>query len=291
LFKIGKYKKAAEISERALALDPYNPWSLLYRSDAYLRLGDTEKAMTGYEESARNEKVADRARKGILHCLEISKDWERILGCVAQWDLPFFDSVSCKVNALTNLHRFDEAIALCNDWLQKFPDNKQALWLLVNIQIESDGLDTVLSQYERLAKIPSRPPIYGEIYASLCRKTGHSDKALTQYEKMERTTQDMKISRQKAFTLAKTGHETEAIPLLEELLRLSPTDQYLHTSYTSANNRINTPKRIVDFYRELIKLFPDEMTLLGRVKKIQKSLDSTTGPSASQPATSTPEKI
>jgi tetratricopeptide (TPR) repeat protein len=273
LMKSKKYKRAAEVAERSLALDPHNPYSLLFRSDAYFHLGDAEKALTGYEESVRNPKVADRARKGILDCLFRIGEWERILSLVAQWGLSESDSVSYRIKALTNLQRSEEAVLLCDEWLKNSPDNKQALWLLVNIEVDRDGLEPVRCKYERLAKIPSKPPIYGEIYAFLCRKAGMVDKALTQYAKMEHKTQDQSITRQKAFALAKSGHEHEAIPLLEEFLRLDPTNIYLHNSYTGANNRINTLERVWKFYHELIGRFPDEKTLLGRVKKVQKILE------------------
>lgn len=271
----GKYKTAAVLADRALALEPQNPYSLILRSDAYLHLGAVDKALTGYEEATRYFKVVNRARKGILECLTALKEWQRVLSCIAQWDLPHSDTINYRIKALSNLKQTDEAIALCEEWIQQSPSNKQALWLLVQLEIVRDGLEQVVCKYERIAKIPSKAPVYGEIYASLCRKTGRVDKALIQYEKLERKGQDLSISRQKAFTLAKTGHEQEAIPLLEELLRFNPTDIFLHRSYTSANNRIKTPERILKFYHELLCLFPEEKTLLGRIKKIKNKVENT----------------
>ncbi len=274
LLRGGKHKTAAELADRALALEPLNPYSLLLRSDAYLHLGFVDKALTGYEEATRYFKVVNRARKGILECLTALKEWQRVLSCIAQWDLPQSDTIHYRIKALTHLQQTDEAIALCEEWILQFPSNKQVLWLLVQLEIARDGLEQVMCKYERIAKIPSKAPIYGEIYASLCRKNGKIDKALTQYEKLERKGQNLSISRQKAFTLAKTGHELEAIPLLEELLRFNPTDMFLHRSYTSANNRIKSPQRILKFYHELLSLFPNEKTLMGRIKKIQKQLEN-----------------
>lgn len=290
LIRCGKYKSAADIADRALALEPQNPYSLVLRSDAYFHLRSIDKAMTGYDEATRHLKVVNRARKGILECLVVLCEWQRILSCIAQWDLPQSDTIQYKINALSNLQQIHEAIDLCEEWLQQSPSNKQALWLLVKLEITRDGLEQVRSKYERIAKIPSKAPIYGEIYASLCRKTGKADKALTQYERMERKGQDLSISRQKAFTLAKTGHEQEAIPLLEELLRINPTDIYLHRSYTSANKRSNTPERVWKFYNELLSLFPNEKTLLGRIKKIQKQLENPEKADTSQSAHNPLEK-
>jgi tetratricopeptide (TPR) repeat protein len=290
LMRSEKYKRAAEIAERALALDSHNPYSLLFRSDAYFHLGDIEKALTGYEESVRNSKVVDRARKGILDCLVMIKEWERILSFTAQWDLPQSDAFSYKIKALANLQRSEEAIVLCSEWLKMSPDNKQALWLLVNIEIDRDGLESVRHKYEQIAKIPSKPPIYGEIYASLCRKAGKVDKALVQYEKLERKSSDLSITRQKAFALAKSGHEHEAVPLLEELLRLDPTNLYLHASYMGANKRLKTLERVWKFYHELISSFPDEKTLLGRVRKVQKLLEKTGVPKMAEYAEKSQEK-
>lgn len=284
--RCGKHKIAADIADRALALEPQNPYSLILRSDAYFHLRSIDKAMTGYEEATRYFKVVNRARKGILECLVVLCEWQRILSCIAQWDLPQSDTIQYKINALTNLQQIDDAIVLCEEWLRQSPSTKQALWLLVKLEIARDGLEQVRFKYERIAKIPSKAPIYGEIYASLCRKAGKADKALTQYEIMERKGQDLSISRQKAFTLAKTGHEQVAIPLLEELLRINPADIYLHRSYASANKRIDTLERAWKFYNELLSLFPNEKTLFGRIKKIQKQLETPVKNSSSQSAQS-----
>lgn len=167
LMKSEKYKRAAEVAERSLTLDPHNPYSLLFRSDAYFHLGDDEKALTGYEESVRNPKVADRAHKGIFDCLVRMGEWERILSLIAQWGMSESDSVPYRIKALTNLQRSEEAILLCDEWLKKSPDNRQALWLLVNIEVDRDGLEPVRCKYERLAKIPSNPQ-YMVKFTHLC---------------------------------------------------------------------------------------------------------------------------
>ena len=51
-----------------------------------------------------------------------------------------------------------------------------------------DGLETVRLKYERLAKIPSKPPVYGEIH--IFAKIGKIDKAVNQYQKLQTKTQD-----------------------------------------------------------------------------------------------------
>jgi hypothetical protein len=230
--------------------------------------------LSGYEEALNDydEKMAGRAQKGILDCLLHTGNWNRILDYLSQWSLPAEESYRYRIRALTGLKRTDEAFTLCNDWLRSSPGNIKALWFLVDLEILQNGLESTLSKYERLAKIPSKPPIYGEIYASLCKKTGKVDKAVSQYQKLQTRTSDPRILRNKAYTLAKSGHELDAIPLLEELLRAAPTDVYLHKSYASACSRINNLQRAQNFYHELLNLNPDEKSLYGRIKKIQNQL-------------------
>lgn len=274
LIHAGNYKTAIGISEKALCEQPSNPYLLLSRSDALLNMGDAAKALTGYEEISFNVKMTARARKGILECLFKLKEWDKILDYAAQWDLPDSDSYSFRIQALKELNRPEEAFSLCNKWLLASPDNRAALRLLIGLEISRDGLEATCLKYERLAKIPSKPPVYGEIYAYLCKKTGKFDKAVNQYQKLENKTQNPMNIRNRAFALAKSGLELQAIPLLEELLRVSPEDIYLNSSYEGACNRSNNLERAWKFYHELISLHPDNMKLLGRVKKIQKKLET-----------------
>lgn len=269
----GNFKSALEILEKALSIDPHNLWSLLYCSDIRLKSGDAKNALNGYEEVLRDEKLATRAQKGILECLVHLREWYRILDYVLQWNIAPIENYRFRIQALVGLSRTEEAFSLCNEWLQSSPDNKAALWLLVKLEIARDGLETVCLKYERLAKIPSKPPVYGEIYAYLCKKTGRMDKAIGQYQKLQTRIQNPGILRKKAFALAKSGHELEAIPLLEELLRESPADKYLHASYSAACNRISNLERAWKFYHELFSLNPDDMRLLGRIKNIKNQLE------------------
>ncbi len=277
LMRQGSYSAAVEICNKALTLQPENSFALLFRSDALLHLNEFSKALTGYEEALRDHKVADRARVGILNCLVQLKEWERALSVLAQGNSADQEMFSFKVKALVGLNRNDEAMKICQEWLKVSPDNKAALWHMVNLEVAVSGLEAVRIKYEKLAKIPSRPPVYGEIYASLCRKAGKMDKAIGQYEKLEAKTTEPSVMRQKAFALAKSGHELEAIPILEELLRVDPNNLYLHSSYQGACRRSSNLERAWRFYHELYTLHPDNKSLIGRTKKIQKELEAASG--------------
>ncbi len=279
LINAGNIKEATEILKKALSIDPESPWTLFFYSEAKQKSGDIAEALIGYEELVGNEKLARRAQRGALECLIHLKEWNRALDCISQWNLPPQESCRFQIQALTGLNRTDEAFSLCNLWLQTSPDNKAALWLLVMLEISRYGLDTVRLKYERLAKIPSKPPIYGEIHAYLCKKSGKIDKAISQYQKLQTKTQDPSILRKKAFALAKSGQELQAIPLLEELLRVSPADTFLHSSYSAACNRSSNLERAWKFYHELLSLNPDDMRIFGRIKKIQKKLEESSGES------------
>jgi len=94
---------------------------------------------------------------------------------------------------------------------------------------------------------------------------------------LQTKTKDPSILRKKAFALAKSGQELQAIPLLEELLRISPADTFLNSSYSAACNRSSNLERAWKFYHELLSLHPDDMRIFGRIKKIQKKLEEASG--------------
>jgi tetratricopeptide (TPR) repeat protein len=269
LIRARKYKESLEVAEQALSLKPSNPYSMLAVADALCGLNRTDEALRYYEEIVQDPKLSFSAKKGILFCLSELKQWDRILHLLNRWEMQQSTKYQWKVKALAGLGQLDEAIKVCCQWLEINPDLSQGVWALTNLEIQRDGLESVLKKMGRLAKIPSRPPVYKEIYASLCKKAGNPELALKQYEKLTRTGSDIWNQRQQAFALKKSGKLSEAIPMMEELLKLDPKDYFIHTSYVSACKKSRQIERVLKFYEELVELNPEETTLYGRIKKIK----------------------
>jgi tetratricopeptide (TPR) repeat protein len=259
-----------EAADRALDLDPRSSYALLARAEALRGTGEVREALAAYQELlARNDtRVEARAAKGALECLAELGEWQQILNVLPAW-LPPSRGLRWKIKALAGLGRSEEATEACREWLRVTPDHREALWQLTELEIQRDGLEAVRSRLGRLARIPSRPPIYGEIYASLCRRAGDEEKAQAQYAKLAAAAPDPRISRKQAFSLAKSGREHEAIPMMEELLRLNPTDRYLHSAYGAACERIGCLEQGLSFYQSLIAANPDHKTLYGPMNRIR----------------------
>jgi tetratricopeptide (TPR) repeat protein len=269
-----EYKKALHVAEKALSLESSNPYSMLTTADALSGLKRTDEALRYYEEITGDPKIRFFAQKGILSCLAAKKEWDEMLRRTGQWDMPKDSVFEWKLKAFAGQKRWDEAIDVCGQWLAVQPDLPQALWTLTELEIQRDGLEPVLKKMGRLAKIPSRPPVYKEIYASLCKKAGNPELALKQYEELARTGSNLWNQRQQAFALKKSGKMSEAIPMMEELLKLDPKDKYVHSSYVSACKKSGQVERALKFYEELVELNPEETTLYGRIRKIKKMVGS-----------------
>ncbi|MBN1576946.1 MAG: hypothetical protein JW913_10355 [Chitinispirillaceae bacterium] len=274
LLRMGRAREAAAVADRALSRNPSGFYSLLIRSEAQFRQGDIIAALAGFQEARRYPAVQRRARKGMLDCLIALHRFEEALAALAGWNGDIQESRPFRVKALGGLGRIDEAIAVCQEWLGTSADNRRALWLLCELEERRDGIEATLAKYEKMAKIPSRPPIYGELCAMLYRRAGRADRALGQYDKLTTRSNDPAILRRKAFTLAKSGREPEALPLLEELLRARPSDQYVHSAYGAAARRAGYLEKAWTFYHELLALFPEEKSLYGRIKKIGKEIEA-----------------
>ena len=273
LTRTGEYRQAVVIANKALALAPENPFAVLATAEALTGLRRHREALEHYESItvAGDHKVSAFARRGMLECLTELKSWDRILELIPIWDLPPDKTYRWRIKALEGQNRTDEAIDACHRWLRQIPDNPRALWVLTELEIRRDGLDAVLARAGRLAKIPSRPQIYKEIYASLCRRSGKPELALKQYAQMVQTASDPRIHRKLAFALAKTGCENEAIPLMEELLKLDPRDFYVHSAYIPACKRAKMVDRATKFYQELLETNPAEKSIYGWLKRLGKS--------------------
>lgn len=270
LLREGRSKEAHACAQRAVQHTPGNQYALLARADALVKLGRFSEALDDFTELLHSQKTVSRARRGVLECIaQTTKNWSRMLALITEWNLPPEEAFRWRVTALSGLERREDAMKECHNWLRLSPDNPTALWQLTELEIARDGLEQVLTRMARLAKIPSRPPIYGEIYASLCRRAGKTETALSQYKKLAGKSSDPRIIRKQAFALAKSGRETEAIPLMEELLRIDPGDIYIHSSYIAACKRLNDLARPERFYRELLSAHPNEKSLYGRLRKIQ----------------------
>jgi tetratricopeptide (TPR) repeat protein len=276
LTRAGEYGHALTVSEQALALAPANPYAVLCMAEALSGLRRYKEALEYYEPIATdaNDKVATTARKGMLECLAELRSWERILEQIGIWEMPPDRVYRWRVKAVEGQNRTDDAIDICHQWLKDNPDHPQALWALTELEIRRDGFDAVLTRMGRLARIPSRPTVYKEIYASLCKRAGKPELALKQYEKMVHTASDPNIHRKKAFALAKSGREPEAIPLMEELLKLNPKDFYIHSAYIPACRRVKQLDRAMEFYQSLLVSHPAEKSIYGRLKKLKNTMES-----------------
>ena len=276
LTRAGEYGQALAVSEQALAMDPANPYAVLCMAEALSALRRYKEAIEYFESIVTDaaDKVTGVARKGMLECLSELGSWDRILEQIGIWDMPPHKVYRWRVKALEGQNRTNEAIDTCHQWLNDIPDHPQALWALTELEIQRDGFDAVLARMGRLARIPSRPTVYKEIYASLCKRAGKPELALEQYEKIVHATANTNIHRKQAFALAKSGRELEAIALMEELLRLNPKDYYVHNAYIPACRRVKQLDRAVEFYQRLLTSHPEQKTLYGRLKKLKNMMQS-----------------
>ena len=277
LIRVGRHVEAVNAADQALNIRPDDAFALAARAEALLAAGRWGDALTDFAEAEAYPRLKDRARRGMLNCLARMEDWSRLLARLSEWQIRGEAASFWRVKALVGLDQDDEAAAACRDWLEESPHNPRALWQLTELEVRRDGLETVLGRMGRLARIPSSPPVYGEIYASLCRKAGNSEAAIKQYDRLVAKAPDTRLQRKQAFALAKSGRELEAIPIIEELLRADPRDVYLHSSYGGACRRAGKLEQAHGFYEELITLHPEEKALYGRLRRIDKMLEGTGG--------------
>ena len=273
LTRAGRHDQAVRAADQALAARPDDMFAVAARGEALQGAGRLDAALADFEEAETYPRVKDRARRGTLNCLAKMGDWSRLLSSLSEWQVEGEAASYWRVKALAGLKQDAEAIDACQDWLKESPDNPRALWQLTELEMRRDGLEAVLSRMGRLARIPSSPSVYGEIYASLCRRAGKAEAAVKQYDRLVAKTPDARLQRKQAFALAKSGREEEAIPILEELLRTDPRDVYLHSSYGGACRRAGQLEQAWQFYQELLALHPDEKALYGRLRRIGKMLE------------------
>jgi tetratricopeptide (TPR) repeat protein len=272
LNRASAHEEALSAARAALGIEPANPYAVLAAGEALFGLQRPEEALGHFREVVSHEKVGARARTGLFESLAKLGRWEELQDRLAQ--APEEERHQWRVKSLCALGRTLDAIEECRKWLAIRPHHPPALWELVELEVKVDGLEAVRLRYEKLARIPTLPGIYREVFASLCRRAGLPERALQEYEKIETSGMGTRLQKKQAFLLAKTGREREAIPLLEELLRLEPRDVYLHSSYGAACARADELERAITFYIELMGRHPEEKGLYGRINRLKKRLEA-----------------
>jgi tetratricopeptide (TPR) repeat protein len=264
---------ARKAAEAALAAQPRNPYALRARAESLVRLQRFDEARADFEELAAAGPLVPRARDGYLECLAAARNWDRVLAFLGEAD-PAPRDRAWRARALHGLGRTPEAVEVCRLWLAEERDHPVALRLLADLEAEMEGPDVVRERYERLARIPGAAPIYREVHAALCRRSGLEEKAAAEYAALAAERPEGRLNRQEAFALSKAGREREAIELVEELLRESPRDPYVHSAYAAACRRAGELERAWKFYGDLLVLHPDEKGLYGRRKRIAGMLNA-----------------
>jgi tetratricopeptide (TPR) repeat protein len=265
-----RFPEALDCARRALHRNPSNSYALCARAESCFFSGDIDTALSDYGELTGEPKVGARAREGVLKCLYKLGKGATILERIEEWSFHEPELSAWRARGWYLEREYGKALDACRKWVDSQPENRNALWLLTNIEIECEGLEPVMARLKRIAKIPSRSRVYGEIYASLCRRAGKIDSAVGQYDKLTQSKPDPALERKKAFAYAKSGREMEAIPVFEEILKSKPSDYYVHKSYLSACRRAGLLQRAETFLEQLLERWPAEKGLYGRIKAVRK---------------------
>ncbi len=266
---------AVRAADAALEIDPSNTFALRARAQALYADHDYEAALGDFRELERHPRFREYAGRGVLRCLNRLGHWQELLDCLERRNLSPLETAAWRAYALAGLGRTEAAIEACRRWLAFEPNQPRALWLLTNLEIAQEGLASVLKRMGRLSRIPSRPVIYREIYASLCRRAGRDERAVEVYENtVANETDAPRLRRRQAFALAKSGRETEAVPVMEELLRQDPGDHYVHSAYTAACRRAGMLERALEFYRQFLAERPEQKNLYGWIRRVERNIET-----------------
>lgn len=273
LIRLSDFGRALEAAEEALALRPDELFAVATEADALVGLRRFDDALVRYEELLREPRLAAKGRKGVLGCLAAMHQWESILDRISSLGMEEPDRLGWQAKALAGVGKYEEAVEASSRLLKLRPDDSAALWQRTEVEIKRNGLDAELVRMGRMARIGSLPQIYREIYASLLKKAGREEEAVKVYASINAQGGQEKVQKKQVFAMAKGGKEEEAIPLLEEFLRVEPEDRYLNSSYVAACKRTDAAERAITFYYALLGAHPDAKSLYGRIATLHKHLE------------------
>lgn len=264
LLKGNKPKEALRIALQVLENDPENCFAMLAAAEAHFLLGKIGDAQTYYHTASGCTATFEEGKKGIVNCLIKLKRFTDALdemdGCPRLGSFWF----PLKIRALSGLGRIGEAVAECTRWLDGAPNDRTAQRVMFDLDVAYLGEDAALVKYETLAKTASKMSIYRVLKNELLQRCGKGDAV------ENKKPAELFLLSRKAFTLAKTGRERDAVQLMEVVLRKDPCNEYVNNGYIAAARRIGYMVPAMKFYQELSRLHPEEQGLHHYVRKVSK---------------------
>lgn len=144
--------KAFTHFEQALALAPQDPWCRLYVADGLRELGRWDDAEAAYRAMVAADALPVLSRIGLGHCLRhFGRLNEAVDEFLAALQRAPQDSRAraAALDSLSELQRWDEALALIDSWLADSPGSGTALLSRARVLRRRDGLAAAIQAYRQ----------------------------------------------------------------------------------------------------------------------------------------------
>jgi len=304
------YDKAGEVLERSLEEYPGNSFLQASLADLKLRQKDYQKAEELSDEILGRNPGDFRALmvKGDIFYQRRNYKGAREFfeSALNQKNEPFLAGRLIKTHH--RLEEFEEALSLCQRFLEKDPNNSYIKKLRAqtyekmgkdsqaqkdygeyleeregqdqfaykeNIKLKLKGKDpeVKIKELKNLLKFSQGEKSF-HLYNLLGKELENQkrfDEALEIYKKaLEIEPGDPFVLKQAGFCLYRGGREGEALFFLEEAFKADPSDFYTRSSLLAAYKKTSEIERGIEFFKGIIQKDPSQKKLWGVIRKLSK---------------------
>ncbi len=235
------------------------------------KAGRTDEARAVFENLAQRAHLQGSVLLRTIVFFQQAREWERAVFLAEHHQA----GVTVRAKCLAQAGRTSEALELLTEAQLTDPDPNipKVLTLLAIDQLSPEEAEAELEALSQLPEYRDDPELAVRL-AQLRRKSGHSSTAVTDLRRtLAQRPQDKYLQQQLALALRDQGEFTEALEILEALLRKDPKSHPTRGSFFKTCAEARQKERAESLVRELTSADPGLGSLWGAYRKAFKGFE------------------
>ena len=274
--RMNRYEEALNLADEVLEEDGGNYRALVVKGGVDYKKRNYEEALDYFKQAYAAKKIIFIATRLINTYIKL-KDYDEAFNLCQEWlEREPDNSYLLKLEATIyeKMGKTDEAKELYQDYLEEEPEDEFAYKEEIKLKIKDKPPDEAVKQLRQLLKIGKRKDnVY--LYTLLAEKLEDMDRfeeAAAEYKKTLGKEPGNKFVLQRlGYSLAEIGKQEEALTYLKQAFKKDPSDYYTRSKLLSLFKELNKYDEGISYFREIIDNNPGFNNLWGIIKKLNKA--------------------
>ncbi len=278
--RLQRFQEASELAEEVLAADPGNYRGLTVKGMIAYRQRDYQEALDFFKQAYAGKKSGFIASTLIRTYLKLEK-YSQALALCQEWQERKPDDVRFlkhKANVYEKMGKDKQAREIYDNYLEEEPEDKFAYKENIKLKLKDKEPAAAVRELRQLLKVGDRENNIHlhTLLAEELEKIEEYEEAVKEYKKaLELKPGDQFVLKQLGFVLVEMDRREEALNYLKQAFRQDPSDYYVRSSLVSTFEKLGKYKEGIDYFKSIIKNNPSFKNLWGMVKKLSQKAGDT----------------